>query len=136
MSGFGLQSFVGLALVLLALADLFVTAVSLHGAGIVASPTARTVGKAVRSLPGRSRRWSGSVALVSVVLLWLALLWSGWAIVFHDVARLLPDPDGEPIGWLGAFASRAPPCRRSVLAWTRRAMPKSTSSRPSHRSRA
>lgn len=77
----------GLALVLVALADLAVTTLTPRGAGPF---TSRVTDRLWSLMLARHRRrpdhgllaWGGFAVVVTLALMWVTLLWAGWSLVF------------------------------------------------------
>ena len=98
---------VGAALILLTLADLLATAVSVgHGAGPLTGRIAQGVWRMLLSI----RKWVGSdrvlvaggpLILLAVISVWVLLLIIGWSIVFGRPETLLAVQDGQPVPVFG-----------------------------------
>lgn len=97
----------GAMLIVLALADLLATTVSVaHGTGPVAGGIARTVWgllSRLRRRLGRPRLLVGGGPLILVLIIgaWVVLLITGWSLVFGQSERLLTVQDGTPVPVLG-----------------------------------
>jgi hypothetical protein len=75
----------GIALILIALRDIFDVLFHPLGRGIIARRVVRTVTSVARRLPGENGTFSllaGPLAYVAVIATWAALLAVGWALVF------------------------------------------------------
>ncbi|MGJ3264181.1 MAG: ion channel [Salinarimonas sp.] len=74
----------GVALVALALLDIFHTTLTLCGAGPVTKRITGGAWRVVRRLlaPPRALLYGGAAMAVVTVLTWLALLWAGWTLIF------------------------------------------------------
>lgn len=98
---------VGAVLVVVVMADLLITAVSVsHGAGPLAKRLARTVWSGILRV---HRRWStprllvagGPTVLLLIMVVWVVLLILGWSLVFGHPETLLTVQDGKAVPALG-----------------------------------
>ncbi|SFK85293.1 potassium channel family protein [Streptomyces pini] len=98
----------GCALVILALADAVVTALSMVTVtGPVSGRVARAVWRTSLALNARTGRgsaflkWSGTCTLLATFTTWAVLLWTGWWLVFSaDVASVVASRTAVPAdGW-------------------------------------
>jgi hypothetical protein len=96
---------VGTLLVLLTVLDLLWTTLWVDGgAGPLSRWATRGLWRGLRAVGGGSRLFSlaGPLALVATLLLWIALLWAGWTLVFAGgEPSLLDTRANEPIAWTG-----------------------------------
>lgn len=102
-----LTTSIGAALVVLVIADLLTTAVSVsHGAGPLTGRLARTVWRTILRI---HRRFStpgllvagGPVMLVLIIVTWVVLLILGWSLVFGHPETLVTVQDGQTVPVLG-----------------------------------
>ncbi|QQP90276.1 hypothetical protein IGS68_03175 [Skermanella sp. TT6] len=98
----------GLAVIALALSDIFVTSLTLRGAGPVTRRLTSTLWRIARAFFLKNRGLRSSLALVgpliaaATVINWLLLLWIGWTLVFvAGTGNVLIDSTDEPADWLG-----------------------------------
>ena len=102
-----LTTTLGAALIVLVLADLLTTAVSVsHGAGPLTGRLARTVWGAVLRIHRRCSTpgllvAGGPVMLVLIIVTWVVLLILGWSLVFGHPDTLLTVQDGRTVPALG-----------------------------------
>lgn len=98
---------IGGLLVVLVMADLAITAVSVsHGAGPLAGRVARTVWRGILWAHGRVGTprlliAGGPVILLLIIVMWVLLLLLGWSLVFGQPETLLTVGDGAPAAALG-----------------------------------
>ena len=96
---------VGALLVLLTILDLLWTTLWVDGgAGPLSRWATRGLWRGLRAVGGGSRLFSlaGPLALVATLLLWIAMLWAGWTLVFAGgEPSLLDTRADEPIDWTG-----------------------------------
>lgn len=98
---------VGVALIVLTLADLLATAVSVgHGAGFLSGRLARGLWKLMLWLRRRFHTErlllaGGPIILLAIISVWIVLLILGWAIVFGSPETLLTVQDGQPVAVFG-----------------------------------
>lgn len=94
----------GVALVVVALADIYVTTIAAAGGG---GPVTRVLSqglwRARKRLPARDRHRSmqriGHVILVAVVLTWLVLIWGGFTLLFlSEPASVIDGTTKQPAG--------------------------------------
>ena len=97
----------GIALVALALVDALWTTLWVDGSGgPVSSRITTWLWRALLGLNGRRHHatlsLAGPVILVSIVTLWVCLLWAGWVLVFASGEGSLVDPrTDQPADWAG-----------------------------------
>lgn len=87
-----LQLLFGMAVILLTSADILFTVLFPQGAGPLTTALTRALSYIPRALQGRwestARRLLGGSSLVAIVIVWIAILWWGWWLVFGA------DPNG------------------------------------------
>lgn len=108
VEGAGLLSWVarvgGVALVVMALADIYVTTIAAGGGGgPVTRVLSRGLWRAREGLPARDRHRSmqriGHVILVVVVVAWLLLIWGGFTLLFlSEPGSVIDGTSKEPAG--------------------------------------
>lgn len=97
----------GAALIVAAIADLFMTAISVgHGAGPIAGRIADWIWRPLLALKRRTG-WTrqllfgGPLILLAITTTWVLLLILGWSLVFGSPETLLTVQDGAPVPVLG-----------------------------------
>lgn len=89
----------GVAILVLALADIFRTTLTLRGAGPVSRRLARGLWKIYRLMlsKGRALLYGGAAVAVGTVVTWMALLWAGWSLIFlAGPTAVVEATSGEP----------------------------------------
>lgn len=100
---------IGLALVLLAFLDALWTTLWVDGgAGPVSARVTTWSWRGVLAVAGRQNHTAlslfGPFILMLVVVLWMALLWAGWMLIYAaDPRSLLHATTQEPADWIGRF---------------------------------
>jgi len=97
---------VGVILIVVTVADLLWTALWPDGgAGPLSSRLSTLTWTGLRTVGNDHSRLlglAGPVILVATLALWIALLWTGWTLVFAGSATSLVDPHtGNPASWIG-----------------------------------
>jgi hypothetical protein len=98
----------GVLVVLLVFLDAFMTTLAVSvGAGPVSSKVLALCWRVMLKLHRTNSRSSfltagGTVLLTLTVLLWVAGLWLGWALIFVGSEAVVSQPDEQPAGWVDA----------------------------------
>ncbi|WP_370285316.1 ion channel [Pseudooceanicola nanhaiensis] len=88
---------VGAFIVLLTLYDMFNTTISLGGGGPLSARMNIGIWKRLPWGPGPLRGSAGGILSLCTILVWMALLWLGWTLIFLPVSdAVLRASSGEP----------------------------------------
>ena len=91
----------GALIVLLTLYDMFNTTISLGGGGPLSGKMILSIWQRLPWGPGPVRGAAGGILTLCTILMWMALLWFGWTLVFMPVAdAVVRTSNGEPADFI------------------------------------